>query len=143
MMMSLRPSQGVLTLRCEKRRNGPCFEPIHMRLTPVQVPRRPGSLERHRAWAADNGLPERETLEPIESCVVELAPEGGHDSASKALGALRKNGPMRYGAWQVASGLGKNTFDRARKELQQTGRVVKVGDLYRPSDNSSETHGPA
>ena len=99
-MLSLRSASGVLTVECEKQKDGEAFKPIQLRLTPV-----------------------------LNSCIVEPISDDAINSkvldCLRVLVRISAEGDVKCGDWLEASDTPQSSFHRYRKELVRRGLVAK------------------
>lgn len=116
-MLNLKPVNGVLTLTCEKQKDGEAFKPIQLQLIPI-----------------------------LHSCVVQaMSADAISSKARDCLGVLMKisaNGDVSCGEWMQASDLPQATFYRHRKQLELGGFVANRNKKYSVTDKGREATTP-
>ena len=96
-LLSLRESDGVLTLQSDKMRDGPALEPLHFRLLPVAGSMVLGELDP----ATDTGRPLGKVPTAVWHSLRTIATAEG----------------ITCSAWKANSGVPHASFHRARKTL--------------------------
>jgi hypothetical protein len=111
-MIEMRPEDDVVKLECSKMRNGPPFETLTLKLTPVP--------EGGRVFRLASDVLPSSVLSPTQTKVLTtLADVFSADGATKS-------------EWQRAcADVPDRSFHRAAKVLQERGLVKQIGTHFR------------
>jgi hypothetical protein len=105
-MIAVGKKGDVVTLSCDKMKDGTQFDDIRLRLV---------ELEDSCILRPVDAVPDRS-----------FAPEAKHIACLQELAGK----PLPFTKWHLASGLAKSSFVRAKKDLTENGYVQQVGDRY-------------